>query len=192
MVSLTTSNIKMASTMKKMAKTKAVAEGTFYECGWCGKDGTNTKWTSSSYTSICGRRVLDHTNSFCSEKCRAIQMVENNRVSVLSHIDRIDTCILVYRMAVADAIAAGKKVRPIFLTLAKTDKIIRKVLVLIVSKDKTAARELYLAHREFIGNSAEELLEITDGDAGGIGEQYMHILNTCAKIDTILSETAYI
>ena len=178
--------------MKKAAKAKAVEKGTFYECHWCGKEGTNTKWTSNSYTSICGRRVLDHTNSFCSEKCLDIDTVENNRVAILSHIDYIDACILVYKEAVADAIAAGEKVRPIILTLAKTYKIIRKVLVLIVSKDKTAARELYLAHREFIGNSAEELLEITDGDAGGIGELYMHILNTCAKIDTYLSEPAYI
>jgi len=146
------------ATMKKHAKATAVKKGTFYECFWCGKEGTNAPCYSISKIIVCGRAVEKREKPFCSEKCRHIHCAENNRREVIEAIDFANRGLDKVKNLVADFIKEGDKIPPSVLQFAKLLNIYKKVLTFIISGDKPSARKLYDEKKEIVTDCAEDLL----------------------------------
>jgi len=183
----TTTNIKMASTMKKAAMEKAVAEGTFYECKWCGKEGTNSQYKTTSSEPICGRAVVCKTDTYCSYECCYADTVETNNKFILERIDWANHLLDMSKEHVADAIKHGLKLHPVILLVAKIMNILKKVLTLIISGDKPAAQKLYDEKKATITDCAEDLL--ADDATASI---YMNVLNNFSSVETMLgSQTTF-
>ena len=171
------------ATMKKQAKATAVKKGTYYECGWCGKEGTNTPYNSISKKVVCGRAVEGATTYFCSAKCQHIYCAEHNRREVIESIDFTNESLDMVKDVVAESIKEGEKINPIVLQCAKLINIHKKVLTFIVSGDKSSARKLYDEKKELITDYAEDMLadEVW-------GEMYMFFINRFAEVDGMLSD----
>ena len=179
----TTNDIQMASTMKKEAKAEAVAKGTFYECGWCGKEGTDAPYESISRRTVCGRTSKTGTKPFCSEKCRRISCVETNRRIVLEAIDATNMALDIIKTGMAEFIKHGKKIDPVLLQVAKLFNICKKVLTLIVSGDKPSARKLYDEKKATVTDCSEDVLahEVWS-------KLYMSFINEFAEIDEMMRD----
>jgi predicted nucleic acid-binding Zn ribbon protein len=168
--------------MKKQAKAKAVEKGTFYECGWCGKEGTNAPCGSDVKKVVCGRMVEEGKNYFCSEKCQHIYCGESNRREIIRDIDFANEILDDIKKIVADFIKEGEKISPPLLQMAKLLNIYKKVLTLIISGDKPSARKLYNEKKAIVTDCAEDLL------ADKVWTQlYMVFINKFAELDELLS-----
>ena len=167
--------------MKKATKEKAVAEGTFYECKWCGKEGTNSKYKTTSSKPICGRAVVYKTDTYCSYECGYAETVENNNKIILKRIDWANHVLAMSKQNVADAIKHGLKLHPVILLVAKILNIYKKILTLIISGDKPAAQKLYDEKKATITDCAEDLL--ADDATASI---YMNVLNNFSAVETML------
>ena len=170
------------ATMKKQAKAKAVEKGTFYECGWCGKEGTNTPYNSISKKVVCGRAVEGATTYFCSAKCQHIYCVEHNRRKVIAAIDFTNEALDMVKDVVAESIKEGEKINPIVLQCAKLINIHKKVLTFIVSGDKSSARKLYDEKKAIVTDCAEDVLADKEW-----ADVYMFFINRFAEVDGMLS-----
>ena len=175
-------NIQMA-TMKKQAKAKAVEKGTFYECVWCGQEGTNAPYSSTTKRVVCGRAVEQGKKYYCSAKCQHIYCVENNRRKVIAAIDFTNETLDMIKAVVAESIEEGEKINPIVLQCAKLVNIFKKALTLIVSGDKSSARKLYDEKKALITDCAEDML------ADKVwGDMYMFFINRFAEVDGMLHD----
>ena len=170
----------MTSTMKKEAKANAVKKGTFYECKWCGKEGTNAEYTTPSQKPVCGRMVVVATYSYCSLMCGMACTKESGRKMILRLNDWATEIIDLCKLDVTEAINDGVKVRPVVLRIAKVINVYKKVLVAIISGDNSTAQKLYDKHKETITDCAEDILVDED-------EVYMVVLNKFAGLETMLS-----
>ena len=175
-------NIQMA-TMKKQAKATAVKKGTYYECGWCGKEGTNTPYSSTTNGVVCGRLVEEGKTYFCSAKCQHIHCAEHNRRHVIESIDFTNESLDIIKIAVAEYIEKGCKINPVILQMAKLLNIHKKVLTFIVSGDKSSARKLYDEKKTIVTDCAEDVLadEVW-------GELYMFFINRFAELDGMMTD----
>jgi hypothetical protein len=171
----------MASTMKKAAKAAAVKKGTFYECGWCGKEGTNSRYTAVDWSVVCGRMVDGAGRSYCSAKCRYMVAAEHNRANILDDIECANERLDSIKKHVAETLKNGDKIPPIILQNAKLINIYKKVLTLIVSGDKPSARKLYDEKKPIVTDCAEDLLANEDWS-----ESYMPTINKFAEIEGLL------
>ena len=171
------------ATMKKQAKATAVKKGTYYECGWCGKEGTNTPYSSTTNEVVCGRAVEKEKNYFCSEKCRHIYCVERNRRKGIEAIDFTNESLDMVKNIVAEYIEEGDKINPIILQMAKLLNIYKKVLTFIVSGDTPSAQKLYDEKKVIVTDCAEDVLadEVW-------GEMYMFFINRFAELDGMMSD----
>ena len=167
--------------MKKAAKAAAVKKGTYYECGWCGQEGTNSRYESETLESVCGRMVVEKTNYFCSEKCRHIFCVENNRRDAIKEIDRTNDTLDVIKRWVAFYLETDRKIDPVLLKAAKLFNIYKKVMTLIVSGDKPSARKLYDEKKELLTDCAEDMLASKQWE-----HMYMVILDKFAEVEQLL------
>ena len=168
--------------MKKEAKATAVKKGTFYECMWCGKEGTNSQYTTTSQTPVCGRMVDGKTYSYCSRACGMAYTKESGRKLILRLNDWATEVIDMCKLDVTEAINAGVKVRPVVLRIAKVINVYKKVLVAIISGDNSTAQKLYDKHKETITDCAEDILADED-------EAYMAVLNKFAGLKTVLASS---
>ena len=170
------------ATMKKATKTAAVKEGTYYECGWCGQEGTNAKYTADSSSVVCGRMVVKKYKSYCSEKCLDIYSLEHNRRQLIAGIDKTNEKISIIKEVVAQTINCGGKIDPVILQIAKLINIYKKVLVLVVSGDKSSARKLYNEKKDIVTDCAEDMLANEEWK-----ELYMPFINRFAELDGLLN-----
>jgi predicted nucleic acid-binding Zn ribbon protein len=169
--------------MKKQSKAKAVKKGTFYECLWCGKEGTNAPCYSVSKKVVCGRAVEIKKKYFCSDKCQHIYTVENNRREVIEGIDFANKGLDLVKNVVGASVEVGIKIAPSILHMAKLLNIYKKVLTLIISGDKPSARKLYDEKKETVTDCTEDLL------ADKLwGDFYMFFINRFAELDGVLSD----
>jgi len=173
----------MTSTMKKQAKATAVEKGTFYECVWCGKEGTNAPCYSDVNKVVCGRMVEQGKKYFCSEKCQYIACTEHNRNEIIKDIDFANKILGDIKKIVTTFIKGGEKIPPLLLQNAKLINIHKKVLTFIVSGDKPSARKLYNEKKEIVTDCAEDLLADESW-----GKLYMFFINRFAEIDNMLSD----
>ena len=180
-ISRTTTTFQMA-TMKKAAKAAAVKKGTYYECGWCGKEGTNAPYKSEFMTPVCGRMVAGKTNNFCSKKCRHIVAAEHNRREVITCIDYTNQVLDEIKSSVAYSIKHGEKIDPVLLQVTKLINIYKKVLTFIVSRDKSSARKLYDEKKAIVTDCAEDVLADKEW-----ADVYMFFINRFAEVDGMLS-----
>jgi predicted nucleic acid-binding Zn ribbon protein len=171
------------ATMKKQAKATAVKKGTFYECVWCGKEGTNAPGYSITNKVVCGRVVETGKKYFCSDKCQRIYCSEHNRRKVIEAIDFANEALDKVKNVVADFIEEGDKIKPVLLQTAKLLNIYKKVLTFIVSGDKPSARKLYDEKKAIVTDCAEDLLadEVW-------GDLYMFFINRFAELDGVMSD----
>ncbi len=169
--------------MKKQAKAKAVKKGTFYECAWCGKEGTNAPTYSIMKRVICGRAVEVKKNYFCSDKCHHIDSVETNRRSVIEAIDFANRGLDSLKDVVARQIKDGNKIDPGYLQMGKLLNIIKKVSTFIISGDKPSARKLYDEKKELVTDYTEDLL--AHKVLGGVE---MSFINMFAEHDEAMSD----
>jgi hypothetical protein len=171
------------ATMKKQAKATAVEKGTFYECVWCGKEGTNAPCYSTTKRVVCGRAVEQGKKYFCSEKCQHISCSEHNRRQMILDIDWANKNLGDIKKIVADFIKEGEKIPLALLQLAKLLNIYKKVLTFIVSGDKSSARKLYDEKKESVTDCTEDLLvdEVW-------GKLYMFFINRFAELDGMMSD----
>jgi len=171
------------TTMKKQAKAKAVEKGTFYECGWCGKEGTNAPCGSDVKKVVCGRMVEEGKNYFCSEKCQNIYCVESNRRILISDIDFANKILGDIKKIVTSFIKEGEKIPPLLLQLAKLLNIFKKVLTFVISGDKPSAQKLYDEKKEIVTDYTEDLL------ADKVwGDSYMVFINKFAILDEVIGD----
>ena len=170
------------ATMKKHAKATAVKKGTYYECGWCGKEGTNTPYSSIKKSVVCGRAVEKEKRSFCSAKCQHIDCVESNRREGIAAIDFTNEALDIIKLAVAEYIEKGCKINPVVLQMAKLLNIHKKVLTFIISGDTPSARKLYDEKKAIVTDCAEDVLadEVW-------GEVYMFFINRFAELDGMMT-----
>jgi len=173
----------MASTMKKAAKAAAVKKGTFYECGWCGKEGTDSQYTAVDWSVVCGRMVESSGRSYCSAKCQYICAAEHNRDNILDDIEGANEKLDAIKKRVAITLKNGDKISPSLLQTAKLFNIYKKVLILIVSGDKPSARKLYDEKKPIVTDCAEDLL----ADEAW-AESYMPTINKFAEIEGLLDD----
>jgi predicted nucleic acid-binding Zn ribbon protein len=171
------------ATMKKAAKAAAMEKGTFYECGWCGKEGTNTPYNSIRKKVVCGRAVEGATTYFCSMKCQYIHCAESNRRKVIAAIDFTNETLDMIKNVVAEYIDEGEKIDPVLLQVAKLVNIFKKVLTLIVSGDKSSARKLYDEKKAIVTDCAEDVLA-----SEAWGDLYMFFINRFAEVDGMLHD----
>ena len=183
----TTNDIQMASTMKKEAKAKAVAKGTFYECGWCGKEGTDAIYTTDKGSVVCGRMVRKADHSYCSQKCLYMVVAQHNRAELLGCIQWANEALDSIKGYVAEIIADGEKIPPQLLHVAKLFNIYKKVLTLIISGDKPSARKLYDEKKETVTDCAEELLANK-----GWADSYMPFINKFAEVNEMMGDDMYL
>jgi hypothetical protein len=169
------------ATMKKQAKAAAVKKGTYYECRWCGQEGTNAPYQSEEITSVCGRMVAGKISYYCSEKCRYTFCAEGNRRDAIKEIDRTNETLDDIKDCVAAAIKHGDKIDPVLLQVAKLFNIYKKVMTLIISGDKSSARKLYDEKKELITDCAEDMLASEEW-AG----MYMSIINSFAEAEKLM------
>jgi len=171
------------ATMKKQAKATAVKKGTFYECFWCGKEGTNAPYYSDVNKVVCGRMVEKGKKYFCSAKCQHISCSEHNRRTVIDCIDFANGALVRIKDAVADLIKEGIKIPPPLLQTAKLINIFKKVLTFLISGDKPSARKLYDEKKEIVTDCTEDLL------ADKVwGDMYMVFINWFAELDGLMSD----
>ena len=171
----------MASTMKKAAKAVAVAEGTFYECAWCGKEGTNTKFSSCKVDSVCGREVITRKLFYCSKNCMLSKMIEDNRRFAIDSIEWANTMIAQFKTHVTQTIKDDDQVDPTMLQIIKIVNILKKVTTLALSGDKPSARKLFEEKKEIITDCAEDVLADADWS-----DTYIDLLNRIADAKTLL------
>ena len=171
------------ATMKKQAKATAVEKGTFYECVWCGKEGTDSPCYSNSKKSVCGRMVETEKKEFCSVKCHHIYSVETNRRKVIYDIDFANMILADIKEMIAEYIEQGEKLPSRVLQTAKLVNIFKKVLTFIVSGDKLSARKLYDEKKEIVTDCAEDLLadEVW-------GDLYMFFINRFVEIAELMRD----
>ena len=180
---LTTTNDIQMATMKKAAKAKAVKKGTFYECSWCGKEGTDAPCCSYVMDVVCGRPVKGVSKFFCSEECQYIYCAEYNRCRLIKSIDFTNKTLDDIKRLVTNFIKKGEKVDPVLLQIAKLMNIYKKVATFIVSGDKSSARKLYDEKKELITDYAEDML------ADKVwGDMYMFFINRFAEVDGMLRD----
>ena len=148
----------MASTMKKEAKAKAVKKGTFYECHWCGKEGTDARYNSDVKMTVCGRSVINRVDRFCSLNCMKVDVVESNRRMVLEQIESMNHITEGYRKVVVESVEDGTKIDHAFTQIAKLANIYKKVLTLRVSGDRLGALKLYTDKKATITDCIEDVL----------------------------------
>ena len=171
------------ATMKKQAKATAVKKGTFYECGWCGKEGTNTPYSSTTNEVVCGRAVEKEKRSYCSAKCQHIYCVENNRREAIEAIDFANESLDMLKNVVAEYIEKGCKIDPVILQMAKLLNIYKKLWMFIVSGDMPSARKLYDEKKAIVTDCAEDVL------ADKVwGETYMFFINKFAEFDGVMTK----
>ena len=169
--------------MKKQAKATAVEKGTFYECVWCGKEGTNAPCYSVTKKVVCGRAVETGNKYFCSDKCQHIHCVEHNRRKLIEGIDFANEGIDKVKDVVAECIQEGIKIPPPILQMAKLINIFKKVLTFIVSGDKPSARKLYDEKKEIVTDYTEDLL------ADKLWrDMYMFFINRFVELDGLMSD----
>lgn len=171
------------ATMKKQAKAKAVEKGTFYECGWCGKEGTNAPCYSVEQEVICGRAVEGKEIYFCSDKCQDIYSVEHNRRSVIKDIEWANDTLDRLKDAVAKYIKNGDKISPVLLQTAKLVNIYKKVSTFIVSGDKPSARKLYEEKKEIVTDYIEDVLADKEWEY-----LYMMFINQFAELNETMRD----
>jgi predicted nucleic acid-binding Zn ribbon protein len=181
-ISRTTTAFQMA-TMKKATKAAAVKKGTYYECGWCGQEGTNARYRSEFMTPVCGRLVAGKTNYFCSKKCRHMVSAEHNRREVIGCIDYTNEVLDTIKSSVAYSIKHGEKIDPVLLQVTKLINIYKKVLTLIVSGDKPSARKLYDEKKAIVTDCAEDVLADEYW-----AEMYMFFINKFAEVDGMMND----
>ena len=170
------------ATMKKQAKATAVKKGTFYECVWCGKEGTNAPYYSDVSKVVCGRMVEKGKKYFCSAKCQHISCSEHNRREIIKDIDFTNEVLADTKKIVASFIKEGNKISPSLLQFAKLINIYKKVLTFIVSRDKPSARKLYDEKKAIVTDCAEDLL------ADKVwGQLYMFFINRFAEVDGVIN-----
>jgi len=167
--------------MKKQAKAEAVKKGTFYECGWCGKEGTDAVYDSNIMRTVCGRAVLHRTIRFCSLNCMKIETAESNRRMVLDEIEWANLMTEGYREIVTCAIETGKVIHPAFTQIMKMTNIYKKVLVLRLSGDRDAALKLYDEKKSIITDCVEDVLAHKD-----FSEQYMPWVDRFSRVEGLL------
>lgn len=170
------------ATMKKQAKAKAVEKGTFYECVWCGQEGTNAPYSSTTKRVVCGRAVEQGKKYYCSAKCQHIYCVENNRRKVIAAIDFTNEALGMVKNGVAVSINEGEKINSVILQMAKLLNIFKKVLTFIVSGDKSSARKLYDEKKAIVTDCAEDVLADKEW-----ADVYMFFINRFAELDGILA-----
>ena len=170
------------ATMKKAAKAAAVKKGTFYECGWCGKEGTNTPYSSFKTNAVCGRMVGGEKKYFCSAKCQHIHCAESNRRKVIGTIDFTNNSLDIVKIILAASINEGNKIDPVVLQVAKLLNIYKKVATFIVSGDKSSARKLYDEKKAIVTDCAEDVLATEKW-----ADMYMFFLDRFAELDGMLS-----
>ena len=181
-ISRTTTTFQMA-TMKKSTKAAAVKKGTYYECGWCGKEGTNAPYSSTTNKVVCGRAVKKGKTYFCSDKCQHIYCAEHNRREVIESIDFANETIDDIKKIVANFIKEGGKIDPVVLQVAKLLNIYKKLLTFIVSGDKPSARKLYDEKKEIVTDCAEDVL------ADKVwGKLYMFFINRFAELNEMMDD----
>jgi len=168
--------------MKKATKAAAVKKGTYYECGWCGQEGTNAEYSTNSSSVVCGRMVMKKDKSFCSEKCRHIVAAEHNRREVIASIDYTNEALADIKDEVATLIKDGEKIDPVILQIAKLLNIYKKVLTFIVSRDMSSARKLYDEKKAIVTDCAEDVLANQEW-----AEMYMFFINRFAEVDGMLN-----
>ena len=173
---------KMA-TMKKQAKATAVEKGTFYECGWCGKEGTNAPYHSTENEVICGRRVEGEKIYFCGDKCQDIYSLEHNRRSMFEDIDWANRTLVRLKHSVTYYIKNGDKIPPILLQTAKLVNIYKKVLTFIISGDTPSARKLYNEKKEIVTDYIEDLLADKEWEY-----LYMTFINNFSELNEMMSD----
>jgi hypothetical protein len=174
----------MASTMKKEAKAKAVKKGTFYECGWCGKEGTDAPYDSFVKRTVCGRSVLDRIERFCSLNCMKVDVVESNRRMALEQIEEMNRITESYRKVVVESVEDGTKIDHAFTQIAKLANIYKKVLTLRVSGDRLGALKLYTDKKATITDCIEDVL------ADKLYSfWYMDWVDRFSRVEGILDET---
>jgi hypothetical protein len=173
----------MASTMKKQAKAKAVKKGTFYECGWCGKEGTNSRFTADKGAVVCGRIVRTADRSYCSDKCQHADCAEHNRDAILGDIEWANEILAVIKQYVTEILQHGDKIPPALLQIAKLFNIFKKVTTLLVSGDKSSARKLYDEKKPIVTDCVEDMLADEDW-----AETYMPLINKYAGLDGMLRD----
>jgi predicted nucleic acid-binding Zn ribbon protein len=181
----TTNDIQMASTMKKAAKEAAVKKGTFYECGWCGKEGTDAFYKTERGSVVCGRMVRKEDRSYCSEKCQYVVISQHNRREALACIDYANGFLDMVRKYVAVFIKEGEQIPPQLLQAARLFNIYKKVMTLTVSGDKPSARKLYDEKKETITDQVEELLASNDGYWS---DMYMTFINKFAEVNDMIGQ----
>ena len=173
----------MTSTMKKEAKATAVKKGTFYECGWCGKEGTNTAYYTTKKRVICGRMVEQGKEYFCSYKCQHIDCLEHNRRKLIANIDFTNELLDELKKIMADFIKKGDKISPCVLKTAKLLNIFKKVLTFVISGDKPSARKLYEEKKAIVTDYTEDLLADKEWE-----RLYMFFINGFAELDDAMSD----
>ena len=173
----------MASTMKKATKAKAVKKGTYYECVWCGKEGTNTPWCSAKMDVVCGRSVKGVSKLFCSEKCQYIYCAEYNRRCLIASIDFTNKTLDDIKRRVTNFIKKGEKVDPVLLQIAKLMNIYKKVATFIVSGDRSSARKLYDEKKAIVTDCAEDVLADKTYE-----NWYMKFIDKFVELDEMISD----
>jgi predicted nucleic acid-binding Zn ribbon protein len=171
------------ATMKKQAKATAVKKGTYYECAWCGKEGTNTPYSSTTNKVVCGRAVEQGKKYYCSAKCQHISCVEHNRRRVIEAIDFTNTALGMVKNGVAEHIKDGDKINPVILQMAKMLNIFKKVLTFLVSGDTPSARKLYDEKKAIVTDCAEDVLADKEW-----ADLYMFFINRFAEVDGMLTD----
>ena len=169
------------ATMKKQAKAEAVKKGIFYECGWCGKEGTDSKYTTDRGSVVCGRMVKVVDRSYCSAACQHMACAEHNRASVLGDIEWANEALDAIKDFMAAILKNGDKIPPNLLQIAKLFNIFKKVATLIVSGNKSAARKLYAEKKEIVTDCEEDLLADEHWS-----DSYMPFINKFAEIEGML------
>ena len=154
------------ATMKKAAKAKAVAGGTFYECGYCGKEGTNAPFSCKEYNYSCGQKGDPKTARFCSKSCARTYIIEGNATSWCKELDELDQRIENYKGVVKMAVECGEQLPKRIISDLKLFKIKRAMLALLLQGDRKAVQNLYKEKREVISDALEEIYE-TYGDGDG-------------------------
>jgi len=170
------------ATMKKQAKAEAVKKGTFYECHWCGEEGTDALYDMNIMRTVCGRAVINRTHRFCSLNCMKIDAAETNRRMVLDEIEWANRMTGDYRVMVTYAIKSGEVIPPIFTQIMKMTNIYKKVLTLRLSGDRLAALKLYTDKKPLITDCVEDVLAHKD-----LSERYMNWVDRFSRVEGILN-----
>jgi len=160
-----------------------VKKGTYYECAWCGQEGTNSRYVSENLESVCGRMVAKTTKPFCGAKCRRIFTVEHNRCATIEEIEKANDALDVIKKAIAFCLETDRQIDPVLLQVAKMNNIYKKLMTLIVSGDRSSARKLYDEKKAIITDCAEDILASKQWES-----MYMSVLNKFAEAESMLDD----